>query len=228
MRIDSIGDSWESLKARCKSLKSGLDRNMQELGRLNGTLSSSLPGAPDRLAVLDGQITVVAGLKDDIERGLGDFSEASDALVRVAAPGPQAAQAARFQETHQELTRDFRRVAQSIDHLYQHARLLPRGGKSKGDADDAEAGLLKEHSALDATLSMTDDVTANAAAVRDMLTNQRTALGGVAGKVGGMSSKFPGIDQLIGKISDRKTKEQLVLAFTVACCCCFTIWYKFL
>ena len=74
--------------------------------------------------------------------------DASESLANVAATSAQAAQAARFRETHQvwhgssdllkrrksccmamcvafawqEMLRDFKRVAQSIDQQYQHAR----------------------------------------------------------------------------------------------------------
>merc|ERR1712196_312810 len=125
-----------------------------------------------------------------------------------------------------ELSRDFKRLAQSIDHQYQHVRLMPKAKKAES-ADEAEKGLANEHAALDQTLSMTDEVISSATATRDMLVGQRGMLTGVGGKVGSLAGTMPGIDQLIGKISDRKTKEQLVLALTVACCCFFTMWYKF-
>merc|ERR1719329_762661 len=108
-RIDTT-TSWESLKAKAKALQGDLDGKLQELGRLNKRLGASGGG----VATLDGQIQVVVGLRDELERGLANLADASEALARVAATGSQVAQATRFRETHQDLMRDFKRVAQSI------------------------------------------------------------------------------------------------------------------
>mmetsp|Transcript_22784 Transcript_22784/g.46150 ORF Transcript_22784/g.46150 Transcript_22784/m.46150 type:complete len:206 (+) Transcript_22784:3-620(+) len=205
---------------------------MQELGRLNKRLGASAsPGAAagDGLAALEGQIQLVVGLREEVERGLTELEEACEALSQIASTSAQAAQAARFRETQQELLRDFKRVAQSIEHQYQHARLLPkaRGGRKSG-GDDAEEGLMQERSALGGSLSMADEVIGQARETHDMLVGQRKTLGGVHGRVQSLDTMLPGIGKLIDKISDRQTKERVVLSLTVASCCFFTIWYKFL
>mmetsp|Transcript_5712 Transcript_5712/g.11665 ORF Transcript_5712/g.11665 Transcript_5712/m.11665 type:complete len:221 (+) Transcript_5712:1-663(+) len=220
------------MKAKAKNLKAELDSKMQELGRLNKRLSASASQtatAGDRVAALDGQIQLVVGLREEVERGLGELEEASEALARIASSSAQAAQAARFRETQQEMLRDFKRVAQSIEHQYQHARLLPkaRGGR-KGQGDDVEEGLVEERRGLSSSLSMADEIIGQARGAHDMLVGQRKTLSNVHGKVSGLDTVLPGISKLIGKISDRQTKERVVLSITVASCCFFTIWYKFL
>eukprot|EP00930_Biecheleria_cincta_P089303 TRINITY_DN78583_c0_g1_i1.p1 TRINITY_DN78583_c0_g1~~TRINITY_DN78583_c0_g1_i1.p1 ORF type:complete len:241 (-),score=50.75 TRINITY_DN78583_c0_g1_i1:89-766(-) len=223
----AAAQSWESLKAKAKSLKADLDTKMQDLGRLNKRLSTATAATPaDRVAELDGQIQRVAGLRDEVTRGLSEFEEASAALADVAATSAQAAQAARFRETHQEMVRDFKRIAQSIDHQYQHARLLPKKSTA-GKTGDEEDQLLREGMGLRSSLSMADEIIGQASATRDMLSNQRQVLGGVQSRVGSLNSMFPGISQLIDKISDRQNKERIVLSITIASCCIFTIWYKF-
>jgi len=228
--MDCSSESWESLKAKAKSLKAELDAKMQELGRLNkrlGTVSQAAPG--DRVAALDGQIQLVVGLREEVERGLADLEEASEALAGIASSSAQAAQAARFRETHQEMVRDFKRVAQSIEHQYQHARLLPKARSSRqGAGGDAEEGLIRERNSLSSSLSMADEIIGQARETHEMLVGQKRVLGSVHGKVGTLSSIFPGINKLIDKISDAKTKERIVLSITIAGCCFFTIWYKFL
>ncbi|CAK9082706.1 unnamed protein product [Durusdinium trenchii] len=217
--------SWETLKARAKALKSELDTKMQDLGRLNKRLSSASASPADRVAELDGQIKLVVGLREEVEKGLSQLEEASESLANVAATSAQAAQAAQFRETQQEMLRDFKRVAQSIDHQYQHARLLPH---AKAKSADPEDGLLRERMGLNSSLSMADEIIGQATSTRDMLMNQRSVLNSVHSRVGSLSSMFPGINTLIDKISDRQNKERVVLSITVASCCFFTIWYKFL
>eukprot|EP00927_Polykrikos_kofoidii_P006292 TRINITY_DN12556_c0_g1_i1.p1 TRINITY_DN12556_c0_g1~~TRINITY_DN12556_c0_g1_i1.p1 ORF type:complete len:233 (-),score=60.75 TRINITY_DN12556_c0_g1_i1:41-739(-) len=231
--MDCEPQSWESLKARAKSLKAELDAKMQELGRLHKRLGNAgargSTSTQDRLTTLDGQIQLVVGLREEIEHGLGELADASEALSRVASPGAQAAQASRLRETQQELVRDFKRVAQSIDHQYQHARLLPksRGGLVSG-MDEQDESLMRERGSLNSSVSMADDIIGQALETRNMLAGQRRILTNANSKVGSIQSMFPGVDKLIDKISDRQTKERLILSFTVACCCCFTVWYKFM
>jgi len=230
LEADGGRGSWEPLKARAKGLKADLDTKMQELGRLNkrlGTTPQATPG--DRLAALDSQIQLVVSLREEVERGLTELEEASEALARVASTSAQAAQAARFRETQQEMVRDFKRIAQSIEHQYQHARLLPKARSGqKGTSDEAEENLMRERNALGASLSMADEIIGSARETHNMLVGQRGTLKDVKGKVGVLDSMMPGVSKLIDKISDRQTKERLVLSFTIASCCFFTIWYKFL
>lgn len=204
---------------------------MQELLRVNSKLSASSSSQDeDRTKGLEEQKGLVAGLKEDIEKGLGEFDKVNVKLTRVASTATQQAQVNRFRETSQELARDFKRVAGTIDHHYKHAKLLPKGKKlgAGGGGDSAEDNLIRERSILDSTLGMADDVIAQAGATRDMLANQRASLGGISGKVSQVASALPGVGKLIDSIGDRQTRESLVLALTVAGCCCFTIWYKFL
>jgi len=225
-----MSGSWESLKAKAKNLKSDLDAKMQELGRLNKRLSSlSTDSGTDRMAAMSGQAEMIVGIREDVERGLAQLEETCEALGRVAATSAQCAQANRLRETQQELQRDFKRVAQSIEHQQQHSKLLPKvWNKHKNGSDDVETGLIQERNAIGASLSMTDEILSQARDTHDMLKNQRAVLGGVQGKVGSLDSLLPGINSLIDKISDRKNKERVVLSITVAGCCFFTIWYKFL
>mmetsp|Transcript_1102 Transcript_1102/g.2601 ORF Transcript_1102/g.2601 Transcript_1102/m.2601 type:complete len:234 (-) Transcript_1102:130-831(-) len=232
--MDGGSGSWETLKGRAKCLKVELDAKMQELGQLNkrlgtaGQQSTASPG--DRVATLDAQIQQVVRLRDEVERALGELADACEALSGVASTSAQAAQASRLRETQQELVRDFKRVSQSIEHQYQHARLLPGGSRSQRPGtglDEAEDGLVREHGALDSSLRMADDIISQASSARDMLMNQNSMLRDVNSKVGNLTSMFPGVSSLIGKISDRKERERLILSGTVALCVCFTIWYKF-
>jgi len=225
-----MSGSWESLKAKAKNLKSDLDAKMQELGRLNKRLSSlSTDSGSDRMAAMSGQAEIIVGIREDVERGLVQLEDTCEALGRVAATSAQSAQAARFRETQQELKRDFKRVAQTIEHQQQHSRLLPKvRSRHQSGSDDVEAGLIQERNAIGASLDMTDEILCQARETHTMLKNQRSVLGGVQGKVTSLDSILPGINSLIDKISDRKNKERVVLSITVAGCCFFTIWYKFL
>merc|ERR1719327_1408497 len=119
--------------------------------------------------------------------------------------GPQTAQATRFRESHQELSRDFRRVASSINEQHQHARLLPGRSGRKDASDSAEAGLMRERTALDATLSMTDEIIQQAQASHERLQAQRGMLSSIGGKVGKISGGFSALNALVSSISDKKT-----------------------
>eukprot|EP00929_Paragymnodinium_shiwhaense_P065900 TRINITY_DN33008_c0_g1_i2.p1 TRINITY_DN33008_c0_g1~~TRINITY_DN33008_c0_g1_i2.p1 ORF type:complete len:230 (-),score=70.88 TRINITY_DN33008_c0_g1_i2:555-1244(-) len=226
-------ESWEAVKSKANGLKAELDAQMLELSKLKQTItaagSSSASAAGDRLAALDAQIQPVVGLRERIEKELSELKEASDQLAKLAGSTVQNRQVQQLRETHQELSREFKRVVASIDEQYKHARLLPKNRNAVGapGKDEAEEALMAERSGLKSSLAMADEIIGQASATKDMLTSQRVALTSVDSKMGGLQSMFPSINALLGKISDQHYKERLVLSFTVACCCCFTIWYKF-
>mmetsp|Transcript_69175 Transcript_69175/g.123147 ORF Transcript_69175/g.123147 Transcript_69175/m.123147 type:complete len:233 (+) Transcript_69175:74-772(+) len=223
------GGSWEQSKSKATSLKAQLDTKLLELSRLAGRLNSAASSASGSASAgIDGGFFAQATtLREEVERDLRELADVTELLGRSAAPGQQAAQASRLRETYQELMRDFKLAAQNMDQQKHHASLLSKRKDNGSSAfGDEEAGLIRERGALDTTLSMTDEVLAQATATRDNLSAQRATLGNVSGKVGTVASRLPTIDGLIKNISDKKTKEQVVLSLTVAGCCFFTLWYK--
>merc|ERR1719219_795054 len=129
---------------------------------------------------MSGQAEIIVGIREDVERGLAQLEETCEALGLVAATSAQSAQAARFRETQQELKRDFKRVAQTIEHQQQRSRLLPLvRNRHQNGSDDVEAALIQETNAIGASLSAADEILLQARATHENLRNQRSVLGGV-------------------------------------------------
>lgn len=228
-------DSWDSLKARARTLQGACDAGIQELGKmaskLNGEARAGIEASPER-KLADSQIARVAELKEQIEADLREFGAVKDKLARAQTSPAQQAQVNRYREIHTEMSRDFRRTASSIDQYLQRRSLI--GGRSRegrasaGGDEDPEAQLMREGALLGNSLSMTDEVIASASATRAMLQNQNASFGGIRSKMLGVASMVPGLDRLIGNISQRQQQENMILAATTAVCLSFTLWYKFL
>lgn len=162
-----------------------------------------------------------------MERSLAEYSDVGSALSCIAVTRVQTAQAQKVREEHKELQREFGLLTRNMDYQSQHARLLgKRGGEQAPDSE--EESLLRERSVLNATLSVTDGIIGQATETLDSLRGQQLELGGVSAKMGMVNAAMPALDKLLERISDQKTKERLVLSLTVASCCCFTLWYKFM
>lgn len=57
------------------------------------------------------------------------------------------------------------------------------------------------------------------------LVNQRKRLESSRSKIVSVFSRLPAVNQLMRKISDKKTRDNIIVAFVMACCICFCIWY---
>ena len=65
-------------------------------------------------------------------------------------------------------------------------------------------------------------------AARDSMSEQNSMMEGIASKLQGVTKQFPAINQVVGAVQDKKTRDQLIVAATIAFCCFFTIKYLFL
>jgi hypothetical protein len=102
------------------------------------------------------------------------------------------------------------------------------GGARAGSDTTADAALLRERGALQGHSRAVDDLLQQAAATAEALRGQRSSIAAGAGRLGGFLTALPGASALIGAISARRTRNDLVVNLTVAACACFTVWWLLL
>ena len=77
-------------------------------------------------------------------------------------------------------------------------------------------------------MGMMDMTIDNAMSAHGMLREQNSALLTMTGKLGGLTSKVPFINTLLGKINNRQFQERLILALVVGVCISILIWMRLL
>jgi hypothetical protein len=103
------------------------------------------------------------------------------------------------------------------------------GGGARAGADaTADAALLRERGALQGHSRAVDDLLQQAAATAEALRGQRSAIAAGAGRLGGFLTALPGASALIGAISARRSRNDMVVNGTIAACVCFTVWWLLL
>lgn len=221
--MDDYGDnSWDALKARVTMEKGRLERKAVEIGQLEAELRSC------NQTTLESKVASVAAMKDDIDRGLKDYSAILAGLGQAAVSAPQRAQLNMYRATYLELERDLQRGKRKLDDHFVRNRLF--GVKSEGSApvDDEEAGLIRERGHLEQTIGMTDEVIASARANYDALSHQASRFKVLSDKANQLSGMLPDVDTLIGKVGSEKRKESMVLGATFGICIVFILWWEFL
>ena len=97
------------------------------------------------------------------------------------------------------------------------------GGGSGGNASALDA-LLRERGALSSSSLALDAVLAQASETRDALARQRAGIASAAGRVSALLSALPGVQQLMGAISNRRLRNERVMGLVMGACACFLIW----
>jgi Golgi SNAP receptor complex protein 1 len=83
--------------------------------------------------------------------------------------------------------------------------------------------LLREKNSLHNSIHATDDAINIAISARNELKRSQTILGGVAGKISTLGSSFPSVNNMIGRISNYKRRDMLVMSTVLAICMLLTL-----
>lgn len=86
--------------------------------------------------------------------------------------------------------------------------------------------LLDEQEKYHRSNRLIDNHLSAASTIRSALRAQRVALRNATSGLNSLTSRFPRIKQLVGKIEWRQRKDSIVLGFVIACCIAFLLIYK--
>ena len=88
--------------------------------------------------------------------------------------------------------------------------------------------LLRERGAINKSTHMTDDIINEAMETRSEMRAQRMVFTSARSKLQQIGDIFPGANQLISRIADKKTRDDTVVTLLVAVLVCFTFWWTLL
>ncbi|KAI8830870.1 hypothetical protein BJ741DRAFT_328753 [Chytriomyces cf. hyalinus JEL632] len=110
-----------------------------------------------------------------------------------------------------------------------HANLLSGGtGNRSSSSENSGMGLhdmmLNERNNIDRAHGIADTVLEQAYTTRNQLNSQGQILAKSRGRIGGVLGRFPAINNLVGKISSKKRRDQLIVAGVLGVCTFLLIW----
>merc|ERR1711865_1035995 len=205
--------SWEALRQDARLIERQLDDKIEALQKKsNVDIESPMMRDSPR-----------SSLSAEIEGLLSKLRDCNSAIDRVATSGGYQMQqtAQRHHEILDDHQEEFNKVQSECAELFS-------GVKNSSDMSSAAQHLLRERSALGASHAAADAAIGTAMAARDSMSEQNSMMEGIASKLQGVTKQFPAINQVVGAVQDKKTRDQLIVAATIAFYCFFTIKYLFL
>jgi golgi SNAP receptor complex member 1 len=139
---------------------------------------------------------------------------------------------ARHREVLAEHQRELTRIKGKITDARNRANLLSNV-RSDIDAyrtanpEQAEADyMLHERGQLDDSHRVTDGVLSQAYAINDSFTLQRESLASINRRIKNAASQFPGINNLINRISSKKRRDAIILGVFIALCFLLFLYFQ--
>jgi len=231
-----VPENWSSLKREATTLENYIET------RLHKQEMKVVPPPSTMEHMESGSASVHPGLVrlHEIDESLGKLSgvvERLGAMASTAGSSVNAANAAvaqRFRDVLSSLRQEHRAQSNALSQRIEAAALLGSssrdpGGPSRAGVDNsADAALLRERGSLQGHGRAIDDLLAQAAETTDALRSQRDSLMSSSGRLGGFLTRLPGATQLMGAISNRKSRNDTIVYLVIAACVCYTVWHLFL
>lgn len=132
----------------------------------------------------------------------------------------------RFREVIHDVKTTFRKQLAALRARREKAALFRDVREAKAAADaSATDTLLRERGSLVQSNKAVEEMLAQAAATRESLARQRSALQGAMGGIGDLMGRLPAVGAVIGAIQSRRIFNDRVVAGVAAICLCFFIWF---
>ena len=247
----SSSSSWDSLKKSARRYESQCYTKLTELSRHASSINSltsaaisahsSQSGSASSQSIID--VAESSGiLENEISDLLIKLTSTTEEMNKIISSDPQSAvnetnsyTLQRYRAILHDYTAEFKKTKETINSARQRAELLLPSSSSPSSANDSLLGndrlrprtdlLLREKNSLHNSLRITDEIILQATESRDSLHQQGQMFGLIRGRVNSLRTKFPVVNNLIGRIERQRKKDVIVMASVIATCICFTVIY---
>ncbi|WVQ77727.1 hypothetical protein IAR50_007417 [Cryptococcus sp. DSM 104548] len=235
-----MSTSWDNARRHARALETALDSKLSAYSRLAASIarsSSGLGGSGSRDDIEDDGVGGYKLVEEEVEELLQKLEQAIDDLMAlINSPNqPPSASMQHAAQTHRDnlddYRRDFIRTRSNVEQSIRRSNLL---GDVRKDINDYKSGrssatdaLLQDRSRIDSSHRMIDDTLNQAYATRSDFASQRTLLGSIESRMGGVLNQMPGINSLITMIKTRRRRDTVIMGCVVAGCVLLLLGYMF-
>jgi len=122
--------------------------------------------------------------------------------------------------------KEFRRLKMNVNQAWEKAQLVKgRKHESLPDRTINMDNLIRERNSIHNTSSIADNLVSLSMNTKERLDEQNRLLMGTTGKLRTLSTRFPQLNQIMGKIRNKKNRNTLILGFVISFCICFLLWW---
>ena len=220
----------EDLSIRLKSIEAGLESKLAIFGGVVAKASGDLEG---------GASSTGGTLSTDIDNDLNEMNR-TISLMRNDGHTDSRSNFVlrRFENVYSDYMSEYAKLssrlqkARETSDLFQYkdgqGRAQTASGGGSGEGGNATDKLLRERSGISNSLKGVNEVIAQAYEAKDSLFSQRGALGGASQGLLGMVRSVPTFNKLVGALSKKKDRENLIVAVLISVLAIFTIWWVLL
>lgn len=172
-------------------------------------------------------------LRNDIQRTLRSLSDLIQTKLSPAAEQSGKSQhmllVKRYREILFDLSSDFNKTSSTLQRKREQAELFSGANTQKGSdgTDPAMEQLLRERNSIQNSLNASNMVLNQAADIHGDLRNQGASLQASRSSLAKLTQNVPGLNQLVDAISKKRSRDDKIVAGTIAACIVFTLWYLF-
>ncbi|KAJ3274859.1 Golgi SNAP receptor complex member 1, partial [Blyttiomyces sp. JEL0837] len=224
----SSPQNWDSLRKQAKLLESELESKLVNYSKAgssvtsNGGGSSSSGGASSSMAPVGGFSSIETTEReiDGLIRKLTTIIDSMASFLDLQSSSSNPSMMHMLQR-HRDIlydySKEFKRTKSNIASARDHAELLSsvREDINMYKNTSMQDYLLTERNKIDGSHNMADQVLEQAYETRDQLDSQRRMLFNSRSRLSQTLSRFPMIQNLIGKINTKKRRDAVVMACVI-------------
>jgi len=213
---------WASLKREATAAERELE----------AALSRFLRVESEEILELDEPADAERRAEADVDARLQALAEVVERMVSCETsdrPPTSRAQIQRLREVLFDQKTKFRsgqsRLIKKREHLRLQNILSHRDAAGSGD-EVAQELLMRERGAIDSSTRMTGSMIGQAVEIHSELVNQRNGLSGTTGRLVDLGKRVPGVNLLIQRIQNKRTRNNTIIALVIAFCIILIMYYE--
>eukprot|EP00667_Euglena_gracilis_P018076 EG_transcript_19152 len=205
------------------------DQKKQQLRRERSTLENDIDQKLLALCKMEKPVDLECGfssIESDIEASLNSLAKLNDALMSFEGSTiAERQQNEHHREILQGYMKDFKSTRSKLKQKYEKEELLRSCRKDIQEFRDSHGTLAlgKERDAIGKVSNVANQIMATAQASRERLQQQRSTFGTILEKSGNIIKRLPMVDEIIGKIHKKKSRDMIILGCVIGLCL-FLMW----
>eukprot|EP01102_Stenamoeba_stenopodia_P001533 TRINITY_DN11330_c0_g1_i1.p1 TRINITY_DN11330_c0_g1~~TRINITY_DN11330_c0_g1_i1.p1 ORF type:complete len:285 (+),score=64.35 TRINITY_DN11330_c0_g1_i1:238-1092(+) len=231
--------TWDELRKEARILESEIDARLDSYSKYAQSLlredlnnPTNAAAAAVAASVVDPNLSIstidnhgvelkrllqrLLKVKEDMSRHIArQDSKDRDALLPILH---------QYEGKYNAYARDFKRSKLHVTEAMQQLLLGRSMGKEKEQLAAKDA-LLRERTTLHNSERGLDSLMGQAYEAKQRVSSQNQALMRAMSTFGDIGANFPGINEVLGKISKAKQRDVLVLGLVISICLCFLVWW---
>lgn len=221
--------SWEELNRKARMLENEIDGKIITFSKLVSSQSNAVTINIDES--VDKSHYSIDALDRDIDSSLMKLQNIIDNMSKQIELNPGNNSMIHFLQRHRDMfydySKDYKKYKNNYVSRNEYNELMSSMKDEAKKFNSEEEYLLSERGRIDESSRMADQVLEQAYSTRNSLLEQRHMLHGTSSRMGNITTRFPIINNLIGKISRKKRRNTIILSAVTAVCLFLLLLWMF-